>query len=267
MRILVCVKQVLDPEASPAALHIDSDGVSVCATGTPPVINPYDANALKAAFDLRGEDQAEIIVLSVGHNPSAALLAKTLAAGADRVIVLRTQQAGGRLGDGMWSAHHLAALVRRVGAFDLILTGRQAADTNAGTTGPALAALLGVPLVTIATELRRGAEGEVVVDRLAGEHIETVACPLPVLITVSSEIGDLLPVSVRDLVAAKKKPVEFIDIAALPEAAPCPEGIELMSLEKPSRERACRMLATADARSSGALLVKTLMADGVLDHR
>lgn len=79
------------------------------------------------------------------------------------------------------------------------------------------------------------------------------------MVTVSNEIGDWPPISVRDIVAAKKKPIELIDATSLGAS-----GIDLHSFEKPNRERQCRLVVADSAQRGGPLLVETLRADGAL---
>jgi electron transfer flavoprotein beta subunit len=261
--ILVCMKQVLDTEVSSEVLRVDRERLRVSGPGVPPVLDPYAAHALKGALDLKDEGGATVTVLCVGADLSKAVLTKSLASGADRLLALRTDPAPQAFGDGLRTARQLEVLVRRVEPFDLILTGRMAADTNAGATGPALAALLDLPLVTMATRLQRGEGEELIVERLEAGAIERLACPLPALVTVSSEIGELPLSNLTRLREARSKPFEMLDSA---EAGPLESapGIELLTLEKPARERDCRMLCAEDARQSGVRLVEALREEGLL---
>jgi electron transfer flavoprotein beta subunit len=263
LEILVCIKQVLDTQVSSEVLQVDGERLRVSGPGVPPVLDPYSLNALKGALDLKAEGGATITVLSVGANPSKGLLLKSLGAGADRLLALRIPPAPEALGDGLRTARQLAALVRRVERFDLVLAGRMGADTSAGTTGPVLAVLLDLPLVTMATRLQRETETRLVVERLASDAIERLSCPLPALVTVSSEIGEPSPVSLPSLREARSKPFEVLEPAEL-GLTDAPLGIELVSLEKPSRERDCRMVSEGDARLCGSRLVEVLRQEGVL---
>jgi electron transfer flavoprotein beta subunit len=263
LEILVCIKQVLDTQVSSDVLQVDGERLRVSGPGVPPVLDPYSLNALKGGLDLKAEGGATITVLTVGPNPSKGLLLKSLGAGADRVLALRLPPAPEALGDSLRTARQLAALVRRVDRFDLILAGRMGADTSAGTTGPVLAALLDLPLVTMAMRLQREAETELLVERLAFDAIERFSCPLPALVTVSSEIGEPPPVGLPSLKEARSKPFEVLEPVEV-GLTDAPLGIELVSLEKPLRERDCRMVSEGDARQCGAQLVDVLRQEGVL---
>lgn len=260
MRILVCMKQVLDPEAPAELLKIDPGSLRVSAAGTPEVLNPYDTNALAAALGLKseaaelGDEAVEIVVLTVTPRPSKPLMLKALAAGADGVIALRVPEQTAGWVDSTSTAARLGALVREAGDFDLILAGREAADTNAGVASPLLAGLLGIPLVAFAVGIRVSPGGTVAVDRLTDDGVLTERVALPALVTVSSEIGDLEPVDFRGISAAKRKPIRVVEGADVEPAG----GPYLVALDRPRIERHCEMIEAETGRLAGTLLAKRL---------
>ena len=86
INIIVCIKQVLDPEAPTSSYKVDEETKRMTLKGVPPVVSPFDENALEAALRIKDSHQARIIILSLGHNLSKAVLRKALAAGADAFI-------------------------------------------------------------------------------------------------------------------------------------------------------------------------------------
>ena len=149
IKIVVCVKQVADPEAPPSSFTVDSEGKKVVVvSGVPPVINPFDENALEAALKIKETTSAQITVISAGNNLAQAVLRKTIAVGADDLILLQDSCFNNM--DSYSTAYVLSAAIRKLDHFDLILTGRQAADTDAGIVGLGLAEILGVPSVSLA---------------------------------------------------------------------------------------------------------------------
>ena len=89
MRIIVCMKQVPDPAAPPSGITVDTEAKRVIMPqGTPPVISPYDENALEAALRIKDAQGATVTVLSAGKNLAKTVLRKSLAAGADELILL-----------------------------------------------------------------------------------------------------------------------------------------------------------------------------------
>ena len=88
MTILVCLKQIPDPEAPSSVFRIDQDAKRVVPAGVPPVINPYDENALEAALAVKDQYGAHIIGISLGEKLAQPVLRKALAAGADELILI-----------------------------------------------------------------------------------------------------------------------------------------------------------------------------------
>ena len=120
MKIIVCIKQVPDPTSSSSGTTVDTEAKRVIMPqGTPPVINPYDENALEAALMIKDTLGAEITVISAGKNLAKPVLRKTLAAGADNLILLNDAEFE-KL-DSYATAHVLAAAIKETGEYDLIL--------------------------------------------------------------------------------------------------------------------------------------------------
>ena len=148
MLIVVCVKQVLDPEMPRSVFKIDPQEKRVVPPrGTPPVLSPFDENALEAALRIKDQHGAKVIAMSMGSTLAQPVLRKTLAAGADELILL--EDPAFQDVDSFASAGILAAAIRKIGDVDLVFTGRQAADWDSGITGCAIAEELGVPCITV----------------------------------------------------------------------------------------------------------------------
>jgi electron transfer flavoprotein beta subunit len=173
LTIVVCVKQVVDPEAPLSLFAIAPDGRNLLPPpGTPPVLSTFDENALEAALRIKGAVGARVVVLSLGNKLARPVLKKTLAAGADELILLEDEQFGEL--DGSGTALALATAIRKIGDADLVLCGRQAADTDAGQVGIGIASTLDMPAITLA-QMRLPTAGLVGVAR----RYEVVETPLP----------------------------------------------------------------------------------------
>src|SRR4030043_2018516 len=134
LTIIVCVKVVTDPEAPASTFKIDAEGLKVIpGQGVPPVLNPYDENALEAALKIKESQPARITVISAGKSIPKAVIKKSLAVGADELILIEDEALEDA--DAYTTAFILSEVVKKAGAFDLILTGRIAADTHAGPGG------------------------------------------------------------------------------------------------------------------------------------
>ena len=169
LNIIVCIKQVLDPEAPTSTYKIDSEAKRMVQKGVPPVMNPFDENALEAALRVKDTQPANIKVVSLGRNLSKAVLRKSLAAGADELILLEEDILDNL--DSYATASVLAAAIRKIGEYDVIFMGRQAADWNAGIVGSGLAEILGIPSVTTVREVEI-AEDRVRVKRVIRDGYE-----------------------------------------------------------------------------------------------
>ena len=133
MNIVVCIKQVSDPEAPASAYKIDAESKRVILKGIPPVLSPFDENALEAALRIKDAHDSKVTVISMGRNLSKTVLMKSLAAGADELLLL--EDVAFEEMDSYATAFILASAIRKSGQYALILTGREAADTNAGVVG------------------------------------------------------------------------------------------------------------------------------------
>ncbi len=191
LRIIVCAKEIPDPEAPLSDVSVDAGKMEVIVDA-PQVISPFDENALEAAIRITEEMDAKITVLSMGKKVSDTVLRKTLAAGADELILVE-DDAFEKL-DSHSTASALAGAIRKIGEYDLVLTGRQAGDWDSGQVGLILGEMLGLPCISLARDIRIE-DGSVVVKKSIPEGYERVKAQMPALITVSNEVGELRYIS------------------------------------------------------------------------
>lgn len=252
LNIIVCAKVVLDPEAPVSTFKIDPQERRVLpGPGVPPVLNPYDENCLEAAIRIKETHPSQITVISAGKNVPKAVVKKCLAVGADDLIVLEDDAFENI--DGYATAALLAAAIRKRGEYDLILTGRMAADTNAGQVGPGIAELLGIPGITVARKIEI-TDGRARVERVLADGYEAVESPLPCLITVSHEIGELRPASVKGLMAAQKQPFTTWRGPDLALETAAIRQIKPLKLYLPERDVDCEMVTGETPEEAGANL-------------
>jgi electron transfer flavoprotein beta subunit len=262
LNILVTIKQVPDPEAPPSIFRIDPETKRVIpAAGVPPVLNPYDENALEAALTIKERHQSRITAISMGARLARAVLRKCLAAGADELVILEDQAFNDL--DGNATAYILSAAITKIGKYDLILTGRQAADTDSSQVGSGIAEILEIPSVTIARKVEV-ASGKVRVERVVADGYQVVEAPLPALVTVSHELGQLRSVALRELMAAQDKPVQVwgcqdIGISALPV-----KRMSMIDLYIPQRESKCDIVNGNSEEEAAANLALRLREARIL---
>lgn len=212
MNIIVCVKQVIDPEAPPASFKIDTTSNKAEMRGAPPVIDPYGEYAVEASLKIKEAKGGKVTVLSLGINLLREVVKKPLAMGADELILLEDEAYDG--GDGWSVANALAMAIKKKGSYDLILCGREASDTNAGQTGAAIAEILGLPCITLVRRIDVS-DGKIRVERVSSAGYDVIEVPLPAVLTVSNEIGQPRYPTIKGIMAAKRiepivwKPVDI----------------------------------------------------------
>ncbi len=256
LNIIVFAKVVIDPEAPASTFKLDPEGQRVVpGAGVPPVVNPYDENALEAALRLKEVQPCNITVISAGKTVPKAIVRKCLAVGADNLVVIEDETLDNA--DSHTTARILAAAVRKLEDFDLILAGRMASDTNAGQVGAGIAELLGIPAVTTARKIEVNGNHVRIESALADGH-EVVESGLPCLITVSHELGEIRPAGVKGLMAAQKQPFTAWKAADLEVESLSLQRNRTIRLFIPEKAVNCEMLDGATPEEAGAALALKL---------
>ena len=215
MNIVVCVKQIPDPETPATAFRVDEAAKKVIpAQGIAPVISPYDAQAVEAALRIRdAQGQGKITVVSIGPASARDVIKHSLAMGADEGVLVDDPQLYDNA-DSYVTAQVLVAAIRKIGDFDLIICGRAAADWDNGIVPSGMAELLGIPCVTVAKKVE-ARDGVVAVDKVLADGFETVEVRRPCVVTVSNELGDPRYPQLRQIMAAARKQVQIWTVADL----------------------------------------------------
>jgi electron transfer flavoprotein beta subunit len=235
VNIVVCLKQVPDSETR---VKVSADGRGVDLSGVSMVVNPYDEYAVEAGLQLKQAAGAgEVALLTVGPAGAATVMRKALAMGADRAVLLKTD---GAEGDGRSVSVALAAQLKKM-APDLVLFGKQAIDDDGAQVGPRVAELLGLPCVTVVTALEV-AGGRVRAEREIEGGLEVCECALPAVITTQKGLNTPRYGSLKEIMAAKKKPLEELDTTLEPA------GLTVSAVKQPAARKAGRMVGQgADA--------------------
>jgi len=202
MNMIVCVKQVIDPEAPPASFKIGPDGKVVPPPGIPPVIDPYGEYAVEAALKVKDAQGGQITTISLGKDHARDVIKKPLAMGADELILLEDESFAE--GDSWSTAFALAMAIEKIGNYDLILCGREASDWNAGQVGSGIAEILGLPSVTLVKKIDI-TDAKARVERVTADGYEVLEVTLPAVLTISNEIGEPRYPNIKGIIAAKKK--------------------------------------------------------------
>lgn len=205
MNIIVCIKQIPDPEIPPAKFKLDTKAMHVIPPeGIPPVINPYDEQATELSLRLKDKYGGKITSITLGDEETHSAIRHSLAMGADEAIILDDPAFVDS--DSFSTAYILTQAIRKISDYDLILCGRQAADWDEGLVGSIIAENLGIPLITLAEEIDFNDE-EFKVKRFLLDGYQIVAVPPPAVITVSNTVGKTRLPSGWGIISASRKQV------------------------------------------------------------
>ena len=260
MNMIVCVKQVIDPEAPPASFKVDTASNKVVPPpGVSPVISPFDENAVEAALRIKDAQGGKITVISLGINLRREVVKKPLSMGADELILLEDEAFAD--GDSWSTAYALAMAIKKIGEYDVIFCGRQAADWDAGQVGSGIAEILGLPSVTVARKVDI-TDGKARVERVTADGYEVVEVSLPALVTVSNELGEARYPTMRGIMAATKvEPIVWkpADIGVeVSQAGAAGRHIKLLKLFQPVHEGKCELIEGESLEEAGANLALKL---------
>lgn len=239
MNILVCMKQILDPEVPARDFRIDVARKEAERGSASLVANIFCENALETALQFRDRSGGgRITVLSYGPAGAEDMLRKALAMKADAAALVVEEAAGNP--DPLHVARVLAAAIGRLGTFDLILTGREAGDWGAGQTGGLVAEELGLPCVSFADSFE-AAGAKLRIRRQTEGGWEVVEAETPVVVTITNDEHNVPRIpKVRDVMMAHRQPLTQWSVAELGIAPH--DYYEVIELRIPQKESRCELV-------------------------
>jgi electron transfer flavoprotein beta subunit len=186
-KIIVLAKQVPDTR-NVGKDAMKADG-TVNRAALPAIFNPEDLNALEQALRIKDSFPGSTIsILTMGPGRAAEIIREGLFRGADGGVLLSDRAFAGS--DTLATSYALGQALKRIGKFDIIIAGRQAIDGDTAQVGPQVAEKLGLPQVTYVEEIKAIEKGKVIAKRRLERGVETVSCPMPLVITVNSSAPD-----------------------------------------------------------------------------
>ena len=227
MKILVPVKRVIDYNVKP---RVKSDGTGVDLANVKMSMNPFDEIAVEEAIRLKEKGVAtEIVAVSVGPAKAQETLRTALAMGADRAILVQTDDEVEPL-----AVAKILKAIAEEEAPGLVILGKQAIDDDSNQTGQMLAALMGRPQGTFASEVTVDGDA-VTVKREVDGGLETVKLALPAIVTTDLRLNEPRYASLPNIMKAKKKPIETLAPDAL-GVDPAPR-LKVLKVEEPSKRQ------------------------------
>jgi len=236
MKLIVAVKRVIDFNVKP---RVKMDGSGVDLANVKMSMNPFDEIAVEEATRLKEKGVAtEVVAVSIGPAKAQETLRTALAMGADRAILIQTDEEVEPLG--------VAKILAKIAEEEqpgMIILGKQAIDDDSNQTGQMLAALLGWPQGTFASKVEVG-EGSVTVAREVDGGAETVELKLPAVVTTDLRLNEPRYASLPNIMKAKSKPLATktpdelgVDVA---------RRLETLKVVEPARRQAGVKVASVD---------------------
>ncbi|MCC6621974.1 MAG: electron transfer flavoprotein subunit beta/FixA family protein [Deltaproteobacteria bacterium] len=238
MKILVAFKRVVDPDAR-VKLKADKSAVDTSSAEYKP--NPFCENALEEALRLaEKEGDAEVVLVSIGSDDVTPTIRSGLALGAARAVRVDVEDQDL---DSDLAARILAAVFEKE-AGDLFIFGKQAVDGDNNQVGQLVAEYLGLPQACFASKVEL-AGGEAVVTREVDGGLETIAIALPAVITADLRLNKPRFAKLPDIMKAKKKPIDELDLDDL-GIADKKLKVEVVALEEPPKRKAGQKVGSVD---------------------
>ncbi|MDE1858296.1 MAG: electron transfer flavoprotein subunit beta/FixA family protein [Thaumarchaeota archaeon] len=253
MKVAVCVKHAVDE----TELKLDQGGRPVLG-GAAGKMSTFDKNAVEEALRLKSKHQGEVAVFMVGTADSKKTMKEALAMGADRGVLVSADPAAI---DTFRTAEVLAAAIRRSGPYDVVICSEGSSDTYSGQVPPMLGELLGVPYVGYARKIEVSGQSAKI-ERSLEDSVETVESPLPLAVSVVSEINEPRYPTLIQIMQAGKKPIEELAADAVAPAG----GYRQVSVPSMSSQPSTRkhVMIEGTPEEAAAKLVDALVKEGVL---
>ena len=228
MKILVAVKRVIDYNVQ---VRVKEDGTGIVTDNVKMSSNPPDDNAIEEAVKIKEAGKAtEIIAITVGEEKAQETLRKSLAVGADKGILIKTEG----IVEPLAVAKALQKIVDKEKP-DLVFMGKQAIDDDCNQTGQMLSALLDWPQATFASKIEIK-DKALEVTREVDEGLETIEVKLPAIVTCDLRLNEPRYASLPNIMKAKKKPLEIITAADL--GVDTTPRVQQIKVEEPPKRKA-----------------------------
>jgi electron transfer flavoprotein beta subunit len=208
MKIVVCVKYVPDAQAERT---FEPDNTTD-RTNVDGLLSELDEYAVEEALKLVEASEGEVVALTMGPEQATDAVRKALQMGAHSGVHVLDEAIAGS--DAPATSLVLAKAVEKIGDVDLVLTGMASTDGSMSVVPPMIAERLGLPQVTMASELTVDG-GAVTIRRDGDASSETITAQLPALVSVTDQINEPRYPSFKGIMAAKKKPLETWSLADL----------------------------------------------------
>lgn len=205
MNIIVCIKQIIDPEIPADQFKLDPASKRQVRGGLSLVISAYDQNAIEVALQLREKTGGKVTALSFGEPEAQGAVKSAMGMGIDAGVLVSDPAFAGS--DPFGVAHILAQAIQKIGMPDVILTGCVSGDTGNKVMGPLLAEALGLPSLAFVSRIEVK-DRTIVARRIVEDGYEVVEAPIPFVASILSDDSNVPRYSkLKDIMAAARKTV------------------------------------------------------------
>jgi len=254
VQVIVCIKQVYDI----GGLKVDPKTRSLVTERVERKISDFDKNALEEALRIREKLGGSVVAVTLGSSAANDALREALNMGVDEAYLIDVGDVGET--DARVTSDLLAAAVRRIGGFDLLICGEASVDAYAAQVGPRIAERLGIPLVSHARSV--SVNGSVVTaERDLEDAYETMEAPMPLLLTVTKEINEPRIPKITMVIKASKKTAKVLNAREL--GVPLVPSVRVLKALAPVTERK-REVIGGKTEEVTERLVRQLLRDGVV---
>lgn len=229
MNIIVCINHVPDTETK---VKVSTDGKTIDKTGVNWMLNPYDEFAVEEALKAKEKFGGQVTVVSLGGDSHKETLRKALAMGVDKAVWVKDDS----VRDSFSVAKALADSIQPMNP-EIVIFGKQSIDYYNEYVPGAVAELLGMPSVSIVVKLEIEGTRVICEREIEGGH-EVVETSLPVVIAAQKGLNEPRYPSLKGIMAAKSKPIEEKQPAAVPNR------VEILEMRKPPAKQPGRIVGT-----------------------
>ena len=258
MHIVVCIKQIIDPEIPSSEFKIDFEAKQAVEDQGEWVLNPYDGNALEVALQQKDrQNDTTVTAITVGGETSQKALRYALGMGCDHAIWLRDERFDNL--DSHGTATVLARGIQKAGLPDVVLCGRQAGDWDMGQVGLLLGEALGMTCVSLANNIE-SVDDRLRLRRETDRGAEVVEPRMPVLATITNDNSNQPRfLSVKGIMAANRKEIPIWSAQDLEIAEAIPPVVVVDELIVPSYEREVMFIDGEDGHEKAINLAEHLI--------
>jgi len=204
MNIIICIKQVPDT----ADVKINPETNTLVREGVQSIINPFDMYAIEEGLRLKEQFNGKTTVVTMGPPQAESALREAISMGVDEAVLICDRAFAGS--DTLATSYTLAAAIKKLGDFSIILCGKQASDGDTAQVGPGISTHLDIPQVTYVKKIESIKNGVAVVERMTEEGYDVVETPLPCLLTVVKEINEPRTPSLKGKMRAKSAKIQLL---------------------------------------------------------